>query len=103
MSRHHRALIHSGGNDIAVHKLRPVSRANRLPDQIYDVTAWSMPSLWDVELIMADRATGAATLSLNNTRQMHDVASLRDAAVGYLMPWGTDAAAAVARWGAVYQ
>ena len=71
-------------------------RANRLPDQIYDVTAWSMPSLWDVELIMADRATGAATLSLNNTRQMRDVASLRDAAVGYLMPWGTDAAAAVA-------
>lgn len=71
-------------------------RANRLPDQIYDVTAWSMPSLWDVELIMADRATGAATLSLNNIRQMRDVASLRDAAVGYLMPWGTDAAAAVA-------
>ena len=71
-------------------------RANRLPDQIYDVTAWSMPSLWDVELIMSDRATGAATVSLNNTRQMSDVASLPEAAVGYLMPWGTDAAAAVA-------
>ncbi len=71
-------------------------RSNRLPDQIYDVTAWSMPSLWDVELIMADRATGAATVSLNDTRQMSDVASLRDAAVGYLMPWGTNAAAAVA-------
>ncbi len=71
-------------------------RANRLPDQIYDVTAWSMPLLWDVELIMAERPTGAATVSLNDTRQMSDVASLRDATVGYLMPWGTAAAAAVA-------
>ncbi|MEE2899761.1 MAG: M14 family zinc carboxypeptidase [Gemmatimonadota bacterium] len=71
-------------------------RANRMPDQIYDVTAWSMPLLWDVELIMAERPTGAATVSLNDTRQMSDVASLRDATVGYLMPWGTAAAAAVA-------
>ena len=71
-------------------------RANRMPDQIYDVTAWSMPLLWDVELIMAERPTGAATVSLNDTRQMSDVASLRDAQVGYLMPWGTVAAAAVA-------
>jgi hypothetical protein len=71
-------------------------RANRMPDQIYDVTAWSMPLLWDVELIMAERPTGAATVSLNDTRQMSDVASLRNAQVGYLMPWGTAAAAAVA-------
>ncbi len=71
-------------------------RANRLPDQIYDVTAWSMPLLWDVELIVSEGPTGAATVSLNDTRQMSDVASLRDAQVGYLMPWGTAAAAAVA-------
>jgi hypothetical protein len=71
-------------------------RANRLPDQIYDVTAWSLPSLWDVDLIMTDRPTSAATVSLNYTRQMNDVVSLRDATVGYLMPWGTNTAAAVA-------
>ena len=71
-------------------------RANRLPDQIYDVTAWSLPSLWDVDLIIANRPTGTATVSLNYTRQMNDVVSLRDATVGYLMPWGTNAAAAVA-------
>ncbi|MBT4914188.1 MAG: hypothetical protein HON08_12400 [Gemmatimonadales bacterium] len=71
-------------------------RANRLRDQIYDVTAWSMPSLWDVELIVSERATGAATVSLNNTRQLSDVAQLPETVVGYLMPWGTNAAAAVA-------
>ncbi len=36
-------------------------RAQRLRDEIYDVTAWSMPLLWDVELIQARSATGVAT------------------------------------------
>jgi hypothetical protein len=45
---------------------------------------------------VSEGPTGAATVSLNDTRQMSDVASLRDAQVGYLMPWGTAAAAAVA-------
>ena len=35
-------------------------RAERKPDQIYDLTAWSQSLLWDVELLTADRATGAA-------------------------------------------
>jgi hypothetical protein len=71
-------------------------RRNRLPDQIYDVTAWSLPSLWDVELIVPDGPTGAATRSLNDVRQLRDVAVLPGAVVGYLMPWGTNAVAATA-------
>jgi hypothetical protein len=71
-------------------------RANRERDEIYDVTAWSLPLLWDVEVIRADRATGTEVITLNGTRQLRDAMSLPDAQVGYLLPWGTNAAAAVA-------
>jgi Zinc carboxypeptidase len=71
-------------------------RANRLRDQIYDVTAWSLPLLWDVELYKSDRPTGAQTLSLNDAYPLRDAMTLPDATVGYLMPWGTNTAAAVA-------
>ncbi|HKJ01375.1 MAG TPA: M14 family zinc carboxypeptidase [Longimicrobiales bacterium] len=71
-------------------------RANRQRDQIYDVTAWSLPLLWDVELLTADRPTGASVISMNNTLMMRDVVNLPAATVGYLIPWGTNAAAAVA-------
>ncbi|HSG06919.1 MAG TPA: M14 family zinc carboxypeptidase [Longimicrobiales bacterium] len=71
-------------------------RANRQRDQIYDVTAWSLPLLWDVELLTADRPTGASVVSMNNTIPMRDVVNLRPATVGYLIPWGTNGAAAVA-------
>jgi hypothetical protein len=31
-------------------------RKARLPDQIYDVTAWSLPLMFDVEVVASDRA-----------------------------------------------
>ncbi|MDP2958200.1 MAG: hypothetical protein Q8N53_17365, partial [Longimicrobiales bacterium] len=71
-------------------------RADRLQDQIYDVTAWSLPLLWDVELLVAMRPTGASTIPMNGTRQLRDAMSLPDATVGYLLPWGTRGAASVA-------
>jgi len=70
-------------------------RAKRLRDQIYDVTAWSLPLLWDVELVVAERSTGAAGPLLEG-RPPRNTVSLRPAVVGYLLPWGTNAAAAVA-------
>jgi hypothetical protein len=36
-------------------------RKKRLDEQIYDVTAWSLPLAFDVEVIAADRATGVKT------------------------------------------
>ena len=72
-------------------------RANRQRDQIYDVTAWSLPLLWDVELLTADRPTGASVISMNDTRMLRDVVNLPDATVGYLIPWGTNGAAAIAQ------
>ena len=33
-------------------------RKARLPDQIYDVTAWSLPLMFDVDVVASDRVTG---------------------------------------------
>ncbi len=69
-------------------------RARREPDQIYDLTAWSQPLLWDVEAITVDRPTGVAGAPLAPTRKPEELA-LPGATVGYLLPWGTNAAGAV--------
>jgi hypothetical protein len=71
-------------------------RANRQRDQIYDVTAWSLPLLWDVELLLAVRPTGGNAEPMRGTRALRDAMSLPDARVGYLIPWTGNAAAAVA-------
>jgi hypothetical protein len=70
-------------------------RADRLRDQIYDVTAWSLPLLWDVEALPLDRPSGAPTRPVRLDRAP-DERPLPRALVGYLLPWGTNAAAAVA-------
>ncbi len=69
-------------------------RAERKPDQIYDLTAWSQTLLWDVELLTADRETGAAG-DLVTAEPETVPATLPRAGVAYLIPWGTNAAAAV--------
>jgi hypothetical protein len=70
-------------------------RANRLRDQIYDVTAWSLPLLWDVEAMSLPRPSGAPIRPVVPD-QVPEAAELPSALVGYLLPWGTSAAAAVA-------
>ena len=69
-------------------------RQRRQPDQIYDITGWSLPLVYDVEV-----ATSAVAITVRTT----PVPSSYDAAptprtvaagkVGYLVPWGTAAAA----------
>jgi hypothetical protein len=72
-------------------------RSQREDHEIYDVTAWSQPLLWDVELLEAATATGAAgsRVSVDPAAAMGDT-TLPPARVGYLMPWGVGAAAAAA-------
>ena len=86
-------------------------RANRQSDEIYDLTAWSQSLLWDVEAIETS-ATGArgepvagwgAGLRATETEAdaeagggAEPVAEVPEAGVGYLIPWGTNGAAAVA-------
>ncbi len=69
-------------------------RARRESDEIYDLTAWSQSLLWDVEVLVAEDATGAAGPPLGEGAMPAD-AALPGALVGYLLPWGTNAAAAV--------
>jgi len=73
-------------------------RALRRPDEIYDVTAWSQAALWDVEVIPSQRATGRAGARVGPARDGVSAIPepLPPAVVGYLMPWGTNAAAATA-------
>lgn len=71
-------------------------RARREGDEIYDLTAWSQSLLWDVEVIEASRATGAAGALIDPDAQSAPGAALPAATVGYLMPWGTATASAVA-------
>jgi hypothetical protein len=68
-------------------------RKLRLNDQIYDITAWSLPLLYDVDLIVSDRATGAAASLWTGAPAAP--ATLPAAKVGYLIPWSTGMAAAV--------
>ncbi|HSM06690.1 MAG TPA: M14 family zinc carboxypeptidase [Longimicrobiales bacterium] len=71
-------------------------RSLRLRDQIYDVTAWNLPMLWDVELL-----DGPAALAEGGARVTLEEAPSRPAVgeagvVAWLMPWGGGTAALVA-------
>jgi hypothetical protein len=69
-------------------------RKLRMPDQIYDITAWSLPLLYDVDVIVTDRPTGAKTTAWDG-RSAQDVRPLPDASVGYLIPWGVGMSSAM--------
>jgi hypothetical protein len=74
-------------------------RSRRESDEIYDLTAWSQSLLWDVEVLAAQRATGAAGEAVGDDMAAGSAGAatvLPPAAVGYLVPWGTSAASAVA-------
>ena len=42
-------------------------RRERLPDQIYDVTAWSLPLAFDVEVIPSDRVVTVRATDVTET------------------------------------
>jgi hypothetical protein len=65
-------------------------RKKRLGDQIYDVTAWSVPLLYDLEIVSAAVPTSVRTESA--TLPPAATTPLPTAKIGYLMPWGTAAA-----------
>ncbi len=69
-------------------------RANRQSDEIYDLTAWSQSLLWDVEAIET-AATGARGEPVTAMATLEAPPALPEAVVGYLIPWGTNAAATV--------
>jgi hypothetical protein len=80
-------------------------RKKRLSEQIYDVTAWSLPLAFDVEVVTSGRvvsvkstavAPGDLPWSLVETPSAAAAAApLAAARVGYLLPWGSGGAGAV--------
>jgi hypothetical protein len=70
-------------------------RAKRLRDQIYDVTAWSLPLLWDVEALALQQPSGAETEPVVPRERLAG-STLPTSVVGYLVPWGTRGASTVA-------
>jgi hypothetical protein len=87
-------------------KRQETLRQKRLPDQIYDITAWNLPMLYDVECIGVDRElnvkTSAVDIASVTPAARMDAATpeaaasaLAPAVVGYALPWNATSAAAV--------
>ena len=73
-------------------------RKARLGDQIYDVTAWSLPLMYDVEVVTSDRVTGVRTRDVRPDETPANPAAVQPPAgtIGFLMPWSAGAAATAA-------
>jgi hypothetical protein len=73
-------------------------RKARLNDQIYDVTAWSLPLMYDVDVVASDRAptVKARTVAAGEQPAAGAVQPLPAGTLGFLMPWGSGAAATAA-------
>jgi hypothetical protein len=72
-------------------------RKARLADQIYDVTAWSLPLMFDVDVVASDRVTGVSTRDVRGEDEPATAVVPPPAGtIGFLMPWGSGAAATAA-------
>ncbi len=69
-------------------------RKRRMPDEIYDITAWSLPEVFDVEVVTVDKPAGVRS-SVANFDGKARPSPLPAAKVGYLIPWGSGAATAI--------
>lgn len=69
-------------------------RRKRLGDEIYDVTAWSLPHAFDVDIVTADRVPVVEATEVAGGAPAAE-AALPAAKVGYLLPWGSGTATAV--------
>ena len=68
-------------------------RRKKLPDEIYDVTAWSMPLLYNVEAIANATVTPGAAMELVKPGAAQPRGTLSaPGSVAFLAPWGTLAA-----------
>jgi hypothetical protein len=85
------------GMDEGFLTLQDQRRRNRQPDQIYDVTAWSLSELWDLDFATAAVPTAAKTTRFQPELETSGAASpLPASTVGYLLPWNASTAAVVA-------
>ena len=72
-------------------------RQERLPDQIYDVTAWSLPLAFDLDIVASDRVTNVKTTRVEPLGSATPAAPAQAGSpLGFLLPWGSGAAATAA-------
>jgi hypothetical protein len=81
--------------DAAFVKEQDRRRRLRLGDEIYDITAWSLPLAYDVEIVTASSAISGRSTPVS-AEAVRPAAPLPAARVAYLLPWGSATAAAVA-------
>lgn len=66
-------------------------RKKNLRDEIYDVTAWSLPMLYNVECVQSSEVTAGNFETITGAYQPKGAAPAR-ATVAYVVPWGSQAA-----------
>jgi hypothetical protein len=71
-------------------------RKKRLPEEFYDVTGWSLPLLYDVDMVMAEQASAGSFSVLKEAPKPQGRLTGGKAHLAYLIPWGTQSAAAAA-------
>jgi Zinc carboxypeptidase len=71
-------------------------RKKRMRDQIYDVTAWNLPMLFDVDVVGSPQPLSVKATPVNPSHEVAAAAALPAAKVAYVMPWGTGGAIAAA-------
>ncbi|QSX32971.1 peptidase M14 [Shewanella avicenniae] len=67
-------------------------RARKLHDEIYDVTAWSLPLMYNVDSYSCDDAVKVASHPVTADAPLPGKVINPDAKVAYLVPWGDMAA-----------
>lgn len=68
-------------------------RAENLPDQIYDVTGWSLPLMFNIEADTCDRLPNVASEPASTELVLPGTVEGGEASVAYLVPWGEATAA----------
>ena len=63
-------------------------RARKLSDEIYDVTAWSLPLMFNVEVDTCARTTNVSTVLIDSNSVLMGELSNADAKVAYIVAWG---------------
>jgi len=67
-------------------------RARNLGDQIYDVTGWSLPMMFNVESTACDKAVKAEGVLITPEHKLAAQVTNINAKVGFVVPWGGMAA-----------
>lgn len=63
-------------------------RENNLPDQIYDVTAWSLPLMFNLDMDVCNQQPRVATTAVTAERIVAGSLINADAEFGYAVAWG---------------